>query len=102
MLSKNDSMLGKKCIIRCDRSGVFFGTVVEIEGQRCRFENFRKLHYWDGATAVEGLAMCGTEFPDNCRFTLSVDVGEVYDMIQCIPCTNEAIKSIEGVKVWTI
>ena len=95
-------MLGKKCIIRCDRSGVFFGTVVEIEGQRCKLENFRKLHYWDGATAVEGLAMYGTKAPDNCRFTLFVKEGEVYDMIQCIPCTSESIEIIEGVKIWTI
>jgi hypothetical protein len=95
-------MIGKKCIVRCDRSGVFYGEVAEIEGQRCALRNFRKLHYWEGATAVEGLAMYGTKKPDTCRFTLAVDYGEVYDMIQCIPCTDESIKSIEGVQVWTI
>jgi len=95
-------MIGKKCIVRGDRSGVFYGTVKEIEGQRCLLENFRKLHYWDGATAVEGLATNGTIKPDNCRFTMTVDSGEVYDMVQCVPCTSESIKSIEGVKIWTI
>ena len=96
------NMIGKKCIVRCDRSGVFFGEVVEIEGQRCLIKNFRKLHYWDGATAVEGLAVDGTTKPNLCRFTLVVSEGEVYDMIQCIPCTHKAIESIEGVKIWTI
>jgi hypothetical protein len=91
-----------KCIIRCDRSGVFYGEVVEVEGQRCKLKNFRKLHYWDGATAVEGLAMYGTKKPQNCRFTLVVAEGEVFDMIQKIPCTQEAIESLEAVEVWTI
>ena len=92
----------EKYIIRCDKSGVFYGEVVEVEGQRCKMRNFRKLYYWEGATAVEGLAMYGTKKPDNCKFTLIVDEGEVFDMLQKIPCTEEAIKSIEGVKVWMI
>ena len=95
-------MVGKKCIIRSKDSGVFFGEVVEIEGQRFRLKNFRKLHHWDGATAVEGLAAYGTKKPQNCRFTLFVEQGEIYNVIQCIPCTNESIESIEGVEIWTI
>ena len=94
--------LGKKCIIRGRDSGVFFGTISEQEGQSVRLLNFRKLHYWDGATAVEGLASYGTVKPENCRFTLVVAEGEICDVCQVLPCTEEAIKVIEGVKVWTI
>ncbi len=95
-------MVGKKCIISGNRSGVFYGEVVEIEGQRVRMRNFRKLFFWSGATAVEGLATYGTKNPKECKFTLVVELGEVYDMTQCIPCTEESISSIEGVKIWTL
>ena len=95
-------MIGKKCIVRGDRSGVFFGEAVSINGQTCTLKNYRKLHYWEGATAVEGLASYGTKKPDKCRFTLVVQSGGIFDMIQCIPCTEEAISSIEGVNVWTL
>ena len=94
--------IGKKCIVRGRGSGVFFGEVVEQEGQRVKLKNFRKLYYWDGATAVEGLASYGTVRPDSCRFTLVVKEGEVYDACQVLPCTDGAIKAIEGVKVWNI
>jgi len=96
------SYVGKKCIIRGKDSGVFFGEIVEQDGERVKFKNFRKIHYWDGATAVEGLASYGTTKPDDCRFTLVVAEGEMYDACQVLPCTEKAIEVLEGVKVWTL
>jgi len=90
----------EKCIVRCDRSGVFFGEIVEIEGQRCRLKNVRKLYFWVGANCLEQLCMEGTKFPEGCKFTMKVIEIEVYDMIQKLRCTEKAISNIEGVPIW--
>ena len=92
--------LNEKYLVRCDRSGVFYGTLVELEGQRAKIINVRKIYYWDGANCLEQLAMEGTKAPDNCKFTMSVDEIEVFDLIQLLPCTVEAIEIIEKVREW--
>ena len=42
----------------------------------------------------------GTKNPENCKFTVYVDSITILDAVEIIPCTDEAIKSIEEVKVW--
>ena len=44
--------------------------------------------------------MEGTKNPENCKFTVYVDSITILDAVEIIPCTDEAIKSIEEVKVW--
>ena len=44
--------------------------------------------------------MEGTKAPDNCKFTMSVDEIEVFDLIQLLPCSDDAINNIEKVKEW--
>jgi len=44
--------LNKKCIVRGDRSGLLYGTVVGIAGNTVSMKNARRLWYWDGANAV--------------------------------------------------
>ena len=94
--------LGEKYLIRCDRSGVFYGTLVEVEGTRARIENARKIYRWDGAACLEQLSAEGTKKPGDCKFTMTVDEIEVLDLIQLLPCTSEAIQSIEAVLEWKI
>jgi hypothetical protein len=91
-----------KYLFRCDGSGVFYGEKVEIEGQRAKIKNARKIYYWDGANCLEQLCMEGTKKPENCKFTMAVDEIEVFDLIQILPCTEQARASIEGVPKWTI
>jgi hypothetical protein len=90
----------KKVIVRGDRSGVFFGTLESRNGREVKLSNCRKLFYWDGAAAVEQLAVDGTKKSDECKFTVIVPESEILDAIQIIPCSEEAVISIEGVKVW--
>lgn len=92
--------IGKKVIVRCDRSGVFYGTLVSVNKQMVELSNFRKLFYWDGAAAIEQLSVDGVSNPKNCKFTISVESGIMSDMIQIIPCTEKSINSIDGVKEW--
>lgn len=92
--------IGKKVIIRGDRSGVEFGTLVEYKGSEVTLHNARRIWYWDGAATLSQLAKEGTKKPENCKFTVYVDSIIILDAVEIIPCTNEAIKSIEEVKEW--
>lgn len=97
-------LIGKKVIIRADRAGVFFGTLKEKRetpaGVEVVLENSRRLWYWDGAASLSQLATEGTKKPNGCKFTVVVPEHHVMQVIEIIPCSEEAIKSIESVRVW--
>lgn len=94
------NFVGRKVIIRGDRSGVFFGTLVEKDGKEVALINCRRLWYWDGAASISQLATEGTVKPHNCKFTVTLDEIVITDAIEIIPCTDKAIASIEGVREW--
>ena len=93
-------MLNKKVIVRGDRSGVFFGTLTDKDGQEVTLEKCRRLWYWDGAASISQLAMDGTTRPYDCKFTVTVEKIIITDAIEIILCADKAIKSIEGVMEW--
>ena len=92
--------MSKKYIVRCDRSGVFYGEIESRNGQEVTMRNARCLWYWDGAASLLQLAKNGTSEPRNCKFTVYVDELTVVDAIEILPCTDKAITSIEGVSEW--
>lgn len=93
-------MIGKYVIVRADRAGVFFGKLEAKNGQEVTLSDVRKLWYWDGAAAVEEISQIGTKTPDNCKFTVTVPEMVIDLAIQVIPCTEESISVIKGVKEW--
>ena len=95
-----ESNIGKKVIIRGDRSGVEFGTLVAQNGREVTLKNARRIWYWSGAASLSQLAKDGTSTPSSCKFTVTVDSITILDAIEIIPCTGKAIKSIEEVSVW--
>lgn len=95
-----ETNIGKKVIIRGDRSGVEYGELVEHKGREVTLKDARRIWYWDGAASLSQLAKDGTSMPKNCKFTVSVDSITILDAIEIIPCTDKAIKSIEDVEVW--
>ena len=95
-----ESNIGKKVIIRGDRSGVEFGELVEQNGSVVTLKNARRLWYWAGAASLSQLAMDGTKRPENCQFTVAVNSITILDAVEIIPCTDKAIKSIEEVDEW--
>jgi hypothetical protein len=94
--------LGKKVIVRADRAGVFFGTLTEKDGCEVTLTNARKLFYWDGAAAVEQIAVDGVNKQKDCKFTVVVEEITILNVIQIIPCTEKAIVNIENVKEWKL
>jgi hypothetical protein len=93
---------GKKVIVRCDRAGVFYATLKEFDPTTlvADLEQVRRIHYWDGAASLSQLATEGVKNPSACRFTVTVAEQTVTQVIEIIPCTEEAIKNIEAVRVW--
>ena len=95
-----ETNINKKVIIRGDRSGVEFGTLIAQNGQEVILHNARRIWYWDGAASLSQLAKDGTACPEKCKFTVTVDSITILDAIEIIPCTDKAIKSIENVREW--
>ncbi len=95
-------MEGKKVIVRGDRSGVFFGTLAEKDGNEVTLANCRRLWYWNGAASLSQLAVDGVKKPDDCKFTVVVPEIVILDAIEIIPCSDKAINVIENVREWKI
>lgn len=93
-------MKNQKYIIRCDRAGVFYAEIKERRGDEIDLVNARCLWHWAGAASLLQLATEGTKAPQSCQFTVTVPSMTVLGVIQIIPCTKEAIKSIDGVSEW--
>lgn len=94
------NMENKYYIIRGDRSGVFFGQIAGRNGQEVELRNVRKLWWWDGACAVEQLAIDGVTRPRECKFTVVVPEMIVTDAIQIVPCSDKATKILAEAKEW--
>ena len=95
-------MENQKFIIRCARSGVFYGEIARREGQEAVLRNVRQLWYWDGAASLMQLANEGVKKPQNCKFTVTVGEIVVTDVIEILPCSDLAINSIQAVPAWKI
>ena len=89
-------------IIRADRAGVFFGQIESRNGDEVTMKNVRRIWYWDGANSISQLAVDGTAKPNNCKFTVTVEQMTILGVIEIIPCTEKATKSITAVKEWKI
>lgn len=93
-------MLGKYCIVRTYSAGVFAGILQSLDGKVGTVTTARRIWYWEGAASLSQLATEGTSKPDGCKFPCEVPEVLLTEIIEVIPCTEKAIKSIEGVPVW--
>jgi len=89
--------LGKKVIIRTYSAGVHYGKLVSKEGMEVQLENAIRFYYWSGAFTLSQLAMEGVTKPKDCKFAMPVD-RVTLEAIEIIPCSQDAINIIEGVK----
>ena len=93
-------MKAKKFIVHCNRAGVYYGEIVNQNGQEIEMANVRNIWYWSGAASVMQLASDGVSRPKDCKFSVVVDSLILLDAIQVIPCTDKAVKSLDAVDVW--
>ena len=90
----------KYCIVRANRAGVFAGYVKNREGSEVTLLQARRLWYWDGAATLSQAAEEGFSKPQNCKFPQEVSEILILGVIEVIPTTQKAQKSIKGVNVW--
>lgn len=88
------------CMVRTDSAGVFAGYIQERNGKEAILRNARRIWYWDGAASLSQLATDGTSKPENCKFPCEVDTVILTEVIEIIPITEKAKKSIDKVEVW--
>lgn len=96
--------INKKVLVRTKHAGVFYGTLashVQL-ANLVELKDCRRIWYWSGAASLHQLAAEGTKKPYECCFSMTVDSIMLSEAIEIIPCTEEAIKSIEEVHVWKI
>lgn len=89
-------------IVRTKNAGVFAGNLVELNGQTGKVENARRLWYWSGAASLSQLSIDGVKFPKDCKFPQEVKWVVLNEIIEILPCTETAIKSIKEVPVWKV
>ena len=89
-------------IVRTEKAGVFAGNAIRRDGDELLLHNARRIWYWDGARSLSQLAVDGTKEPKNCKFAMEVASIELFGVIEIIPCTEKAEKSIKDVAVWKI
>ena len=95
-------MTGKAVIVRADRAGVFAGNLKSRKGTEVILTDCRRLWHWDGAASISQLAKDGVSKPQNCKFPESVSEILILGVIEIIPMTDIAVKSINGVVAWKL
>ena len=93
-------MIGKKVIVRCNDSSVFFGTLARKDGQEVELKKVRRIWYWSGAASTFQLSAEGVKNPGSCKFTMVIESIVITGAAEILPCTDEAIANIEAVKEW--
>lgn len=92
---------GKKVLVRGIQSGVYFGELVSQDKQEVELKNVRNLWLWNGANTLFDLAENGAKNITECRFSNQVNSVILTDVCEIVPCSDKAIKNIEGVEEWT-
>ena len=88
------------CIVRTYSAGVFAGNLAERTGKEGTVKNARRIWYWDGAASLSQLAVEGTKTPENCKFPCAVPEVILTEIVEILPCSKVAEKSIKAVPVW--
>lgn len=89
------------CIVRTYSAGVFAGWFdTKTKGKEGTVFNARRLWYWDGANSLSELSVNGVSKPQNCKFPIEVSEVKLTEIIEVLPCSEKAKKSIAEVKVW--
>jgi hypothetical protein len=101
-LAKQTEPLSDAVIVRCESAGAFFGYIknLNLPNGVAELTNARRLWYWSGAASLSQLAVEGTKKPNECKFPVAVQSIMLSKVIEVIPCTAEAAKSITGVSIW--
>lgn len=90
-------------MVRTFSAGVFCGWIdpTKTKNGRNTVREAKRIHYWDKAASLSELAQRGTNAPEKCRVPMAVSIVYLENVIEVIPMTPQAIKTIEAIPVWT-
>ena len=89
--------LNKKVLVRSYDAGVYFGTLVAVEGNTAKLENVRNIWHWTGASCLSQIANDGIT---GNRVSPVVGSMVLNRVCQIIPLTDKAIVNLENQPVW--
>ena len=92
-----EEYIGKKVLVRAYGAGVYFGTLEWIDGETAKLTNVRNIWHWTGASCLSQIANEGVTGDKIGPVVPSMVLNRVG---QIIPLTDEAIKNLEGQRVW--
>ncbi len=89
---------GRYCIFRCAYAGVHAGVLVSQDGESAIVSGSRRLWSWKQikGVALSGVAMYGLD--PGCKIDTALNEIALTGVIETIPCTDEARRSIETAK----
>ena len=91
-----NSMIGKNVIIRTYSAGCWFGLLKEKSGNEVILGNARRMWTWKTVSGIS-LSACANSGINHEKSNIAEAVECVWlEAIEIIPCTDYAIKSIEG------
>jgi hypothetical protein len=100
MKNINELLLNQYVMVRTYSAGVFAGTLKTVINDQVELINARRIWSWEGAASLSQLAQSGTSKPKECKFPQEVTQVLLSGVIEIIPITEEAKKSIAAVPVW--
>jgi hypothetical protein len=94
----NDYALGEKVLVRTYSAGVWFGTLEQKSGNEVIVLNARRLWRWHAAESIS-LSAVAVYGVNQDKSSIAPAVEKIWlEAIEIIPCTDKAIKTIEGAK----
>jgi len=92
-------LINKKVLVRSYDAGVYFGTLIKVEGETCRLENARNIWYWTGANCLADIAEKGISGDKVSRNISSIVINKC---CQIMLLSDKAIENLENQPVWSM
>ena len=86
----------KYVVVRTCNAGVHVGELAERRGSEADLANARRIWSWKGAKTLHEIALHGVA--DGSRVSEPVPTITVLEVIEVIPCTDEARENLEAAK----
>lgn len=93
-----EDYLNRKVLVRSYDAGVYFGTLVAVDGDTAKLENVRNIWRWTGASCLSQIANEGITGD---RVSPAVGSMVLNRVCQIIPLTEAAISNLESQPVWS-
>ena len=87
-------------MVRTLSAGVFAGILISRTENVVLLKQARRIWYWDGAATLSQLAQSWTSCPSKCKFPEPVGQVVLMGVIEIIPITAKAARSIKAVPIW--